>query len=350
MPRTPSAARRLLLVAATISVAGASFAGPIAGDRLVLKRNGTSARFAFSSVDPSWLLPQPPGGDNGPGAIRIEIVSPAESSVAELNVPALAAPAVWQATPAADGSIRRYRYRNSGAPNPFGDLKSAQLQLGGKLKLNGPIVPLALTSPQGQIALRITLSNVAGSQVLCALFRGADIATDRAGAFLGRGAPASNLADCSDAALGITHPCAADPNLFACVGECPAGQTCVVDNPLVPSCHCVGPNQPCGDTAPACNGTCPSGESCVVTQSGTLGSECACIPPGGCGYVQQCGGSCPAGESCYAYSETAGQFISYSGCRCDDPTPCNCNGGIACPAGTSCRVQQVPNICLASCQ
>ena len=346
MTRTLTAPRRLLLLWVALSLSTTSFAGPIAGDRLVLKRNGTRERLTFKTTDPSWSQPQPPALDNGPGPIRVEFISPAEPAVTELDIPSLDAPIVWRASRAADGSVRRYRYRNATAPNALGDLKSAQLRADGRIQLSGTTLPLVLTGPQGQIGLRITLT----TGVVCALFRADNIVIDRADVFVARGALAANLTDCSDASLGIFHPCSADVNLLACVGECPAGQECLVDNPITPSCHCVGASQPCGETAPTCNGTCPESSVCAVTQAGTLGNTCACIPAGGCGNIQQCGGSCPVDAACYTYSGTVGQFVSYSGCTCADPTPCNCSGGLACPAGTSCRVQQVPNLCFAACQ
>jgi hypothetical protein len=199
------------------------------------------------------------------------------------------------------------------------------------------------------VALRITLGTQAPQ---CVMFRGASVVVDRARTFRGRRAPAAEIADCDDATLGAGTPCGVAPGGFACGGDCPPGETCEVDDPFLPSCHCVGPAHPCGDTAPACNGACPDGTACLATSGGTV-TTCACLAPDACGAAAAhptCGGSCPAGESCHAYSSRTGAFFTSAGCTCGPDVPCSCGGGLDCPDGTVCVVQAAPGLCVAACQ
>jgi hypothetical protein len=325
-----------------------ALAGPIDVDRLDIKRTATREWLTFSARDPSWTLPAPSPSDDGPGPIRVELFSSAEPFGATLTVPELASPSVWRVSRSKDGLVLGFRLRNSGAPNEAGDFSSARLRNTGRLRLVARRSGLTLDAPQGQVGIRITLA----TGVLCALFHGDTVVTDRAGKFVGKGARAADIPDCETETLGGATPCGATPGVYECTGECPPGEQCVVDDPFTPTCHCVGPASPCGDTAPMCNGTCPDGSTCTLTSSGTF-PTCGCLAPGACGDFSTyptCGGSCDGGMSCYPYSAQTGQFLSSAGCTCATPGPCSCGGGFACPPGQICRIQQVPSICIATCQ
>jgi hypothetical protein len=325
-----------------------ALAGPIDVDRLDIKRTATRQQLTFSTRDPSWTLPAPSSSDDGPGMIRVELFSSAEPSGATLTVPELGSPSVWRVSRTADGSVLGFRLRNRDAPNEAGDFSAARLHRTGRLRLIARRSGLTLSAPQGQVGIRITLT----TGVLCALFRGETVATDRPGKFVGKAARAVDIPDCETETLGGTTPCGATPGVYECMGDCPPGEECVVADPITPTCHCVGPASPCGDTAPMCNGSCPEGSICTLTSSGTF-AACGCLAPGACedfSTYPTCGGACAGGASCYPYSAQTGAFLSSAGCTCAAPAPCSCSGGFACPPGQICRIQQVPNICFASCQ
>ena len=325
-----------------------ALAGPIDADRLAIKRSATREQLTFSTRDPSWTLPPPSSSDDGPGMIRVELFSSAEPSGATLTIPELGSPSVWHVSRSSDGSVLGFRLRNPDAPNGAGDFGAALLRRTGKLRLIAPRSGLTLDAPQGRVGIRITLA----TGVLCALFHDDTVAVDRPGKFVGKHARAADIPDCDTETLGGTTPCGATPGVFECMGECPAGEECVVADPFTPTCHCVGPASPCGETAPMCNGSCPDGSTCTQTSAGTF-TTCGCLAPGACedySTYATCGGTCAPGTACYPYSSQTGQFLSSAGCTCAAPAPCSCGGGLACPPGQICRIQQVPNICFATCQ
>jgi hypothetical protein len=325
---------------------------PIDGDRLVIERSNGREQLAFSTRDPSWTLPPWHPSDNGPGPVRVELFSSAEPFGATLNIPELASPSVWRVMGNADGTIRGFRLRNPDAPNAAGDFSAALLRDNGTLRLIARRSGLTLAAPQEYVGIRITFPD--GGGVLCALFHDGNVAVDRPGKFVGKRAVATDIPDCQTETLGGMRPCGADPGVYECKGVCPEGETCVVADPFTPTCHCVGPASPCGDTAPMCNGTCPDGTTCMVTSSGTFGPNCGCLAPGECGdysTYSTCGGTCAAGTSCYAYFSQAGQFLTQGGCLCaTTDLPCSCSGGYACPAGQLCHIAAVPNLCFAQCE
>jgi hypothetical protein len=331
-----------------VGLAATAAAGPIDVDRLSLKRSGDRERLSFVSHDESWIMPATAAPDDGPGPISIELFSTADPSGQTLGIPQLDAPTAWRVSLGADGSIVRFRLRNDAAPNAAGDFSGALLRKGRVLRFVGRRTGLALDGAQGQVGIRITMAG----QVLCALFRDGTVGADQPGRFLGKHALASDIADCRTETLGGVTPCGVVPGAFECGGTCPAGESCVVDDPFAPSCHCIGPTSPCGETAPLCNGMCPDGSACTVTTAGTF-TTCGCVPPGGCqglsGYPT-CGGTCPAGQECHPYFAQVGQFLRYSGCACASPGPCDCTGTLACPAGQICTFAQVPGICIPQCQ
>ena len=339
-------ARRLSIMVFAILPASA-LAGPIDADRLAIKRAGTREQLTFSTRDPSWTLP-PASSDDGPGNVRVELFSTAEPSGATLAIPQLDAPSVWCVSRSDDGSVVGFRLRNPDAPNGAGDFSAALLRRNGRLRLVARRSGLAMSAAQGRVGIRITLT----TDVLCALFHDDTVSVDRPGKFIGKRARAADIPDCATETLGGVTPCGATPGVYECHGECPPGEECVVDDPFTPTCHCVGPSSPCGDTAPMCNGTCPDGSVCMTTSSGTF-ATCGCHPQGACedfSTYPTCGGTCAAGTSCHPYSAQTGQFVSSAGCSCAPPGPCSCAGGLECPSGQVCRIEQVPNICFASCQ
>ena len=338
----------ILTLANAASLPALALAGPIDADRLAIRRTATREQLKFSTRDPSWTLPAPSTSDDGPGMIRVELFSPAEPFGGTLTIPELASPSVWRISRSADGSVLAFRLRNPDAPNAAGDFGAALLHRTGKLRLNARRSGLALDAAQGRVGIRITLA----TGVLCALFHDDNVAVDRPGRFVGKHARAADIPDCDTATLGGSTPCGATPGVFECFGECPPGEDCVVADPFTPTCHCVGPNSPCGDTAPMCNGTCPAGSTCAITAVGTF-TTCGCLAPGACADYSTypvCGGTCAAGMECHPYTAQTGQFQSSAGCSCAVPGPCSCGGGLDCPPGQICRIQQVPNICFASCQ
>ncbi len=88
------------------------------------------------------------------------------------------------------------KYVQKGGP-PTG-VKNMLLKAGRTMKIVGKSTGLDLAAPQGQVAVRVTM----GTTRMCALFAGAAVKTDVAGAFDGRDAAAGAVVDCSDAALG----------------------------------------------------------------------------------------------------------------------------------------------------
>src|SRR6185436_3573119 len=104
-----------------VALVGTAAAGPIDVDQLSLKRSGDRQRLSFSSHDESWILPATAAPDDGPGAISFELFSAADPSGQTLGIPQLAAPAVWRVSHGPDGSIVRFRLRNTAAPNAAGD-------------------------------------------------------------------------------------------------------------------------------------------------------------------------------------------------------------------------------------
>ncbi|MBM4242199.1 MAG: hypothetical protein FJ148_00055 [Deltaproteobacteria bacterium] len=196
------------------------------------------------------------------------------------------------------------------------------------LRVRAPSAGLALTAPEGAIAVRVEM----GATRVCALFDGASVRRNEPGRFIAREADAGALDDCDDDSLaGLSCE-----ESLSCGGSCPGDGECG-GNRLVNGCTCVSPNQPCGDTSPVCNGECPAGQECS-NLGGAITTTCACMPAGStpCGGVYpSCGdGDCPAGTACSTDTFTGCGGATIENCAClTGPPPDPCGG---CPNGWTC--------------
>ena len=327
---TPLAAA--LVVSFLVPCASAqTFDRPIDGNKLALKRTGTSAKLVFVSRDPDFLFPAIGSADDpatgSPGGAAIELFSLNEGQ-ATINVPPGTGDPGWTVTPAA---TPRYRFRNLLAPAGISPVRVAVLRQGTLLKLVAKDAGLPLAVPQGAVGIRITMGTLRN----CARFAGSTIRKDEAGAFVASHAtPDGVLFDCSDASMNGQPP--------ACgVGPCGVG-TCTGDGvctPTLAGCQCISPSSPCGETAPACSGTCPAGEECATIGPGPF-PGCGCIPVGStpCGSPgpPTCGGACPSGTTCEPIILPP-IFGGALGCNCAGPGDCGA-GGVDCPNGFACAL------------
>ena len=216
------------------------------------------------------------------------------------------------------------------------------LRQGAGLSVRAKSAGLALTAPEGAIAVRVQM----GTLRFCAVFDPPAVRRDSGGRFIARGADIdASLTSCDDDAL-LAVSC--EEGSSACGGSCPGDSVCA-GGPGI-GCTCVSPHQPCGGTWPACNGECPVGEACGDI-GGTPYSSCGCLPIGStpCGGVYpSCGdGDCPAGTTCLMDTFTCCGGTQISNCAClTGPPPPPCGGN--CPDGWSCvgPAPGMPEFCL----
>jgi hypothetical protein len=328
--------RTAFLTAAFVSLGfgAAAYADyqPIEGQKLILRRTATRATLIFVSRDPYFLFPAIGGPDDpatgSPGGATVELFSASEGQ-ASLAAPVGAGDPGWTVT---STPTARYKFHNRPAPAGISPVRVAVLSQGKMIKIVAKDPGLPLAVPQGAVGIRITT----GTLQSCARFAGATIRKDDPGTFVASHAPRTANYDCSDESLnGVPPSCEGSPYPACTIGTCPGDGTCIA----FPSCHCIAPSQPCGDTSPACFGTCPAGEECFSVGPGPL-PGCVCLPEGStpCGSpgAPVCGGACPSGTSC----EPIFQLPIFGGlpsCTCAPPGDCGA-GGVDCPNGFGCAV------------
>jgi hypothetical protein len=192
MPRAGHFLLLVLLGALTAPAGARGTDRPIGAVKLVLQRSAGKQKLVFVSRDHRFLFPAPGGPDDpmARGAL-VELFSPVEPGGAALVMPPGAGKPGWA------GRRGVFRFVNAPAPDTS-PVKLAVLKRGTMLKLVARATGLALAGPQGAVGIRVTV----GSARSCAHFDGSTVARDRAGRFVGKGARAARLPDCSDASLG----------------------------------------------------------------------------------------------------------------------------------------------------
>lgn len=176
---------------------------PISGRKLVLKRSGSGKEtLVFSSSDDG--LPFPALGSDGdpsqPGSdgMTIEILS-ATGDRASFHLPGGPSPSGgWTARA---GSVDAYSYRNKQAPDGPSVARVVRWKEGRSIKVVLRGLGLPLDGAQGGISIRLRTA----SQRACARFDGesALVVRDEPNRFLAKRAEADDVADCTDASLGL---------------------------------------------------------------------------------------------------------------------------------------------------
>jgi hypothetical protein len=310
---------------------------PVAGRKLLIKRAASGAeKLVFASRDPAFLFPAIGGSDDpasgSPGGAMVEVFTQTGGQASYVVPPGLGKPG-WRVK---EGARDVYKFVDppSGA---LSALRVLVLKEGKLLKVVAKTTGLPLTGPLGAAGIRVTTGGLRS----CAGFDAATIRQDVAGTYVAMDAPASTLADCSDASLAALAPCGDTP-FPECGGGCPAGSVCSSQD--LATCTCVSSADPCGDTFPVCNGTCPAGEACFSQGSPPFVS-CTCAPigttPCGSSAFPVCGGDCPAGATCDPITNSS-PFIQ-DGCGCS-AAPCG-GGGTQCPPGFMCAIAPGFQVC-----
>lgn len=319
--------RRLASLAAvltvTLAAAAVSAADHVVGGTQLLLRAGAGGALTLQLRGAAVPIPAPGSADDPSTAgLAVSVFGRGSRTQASL----WAAPGTgWRVR-----SLPRvtYTFANPGVAAGSLDVKSASLRQGAGLRVRARSSGLALTSPEGAVAVRVDM----GATRVCALFDPPAVRRDGGGRFVARDADAAALPSCDDEVL-LSAPCEEG---LSCGGTCPDDAECAGN--VFSGCTCVSPHQPCGDTAPACNGECPAGEECANT-GGAPYSSCGCLPVGStpCGGVYpSCGdGDCPAGTTCLLDTFTCCGGAQISSCAClTGPPPPPCGG--TCPAGWNC--------------
>ena len=295
---------------------------PIDGVKLVLKRSATAETLVFVSRDADALFPTLGGTDDpavgSPGGALVDLFSASEGS-ASLSVPRVVGDVGWTVS---IGTVPRFRFRNPDAPAGLSPVRVLLLKQGRVLKVVAKAVGLPLATPQGAVGIRVVM----GTLRSCARFTGATIRKDVAGRFVGKGALAAALADCSDGSLA---------------GGTTTSTSTTTTTTLMP-CQF----QDVGE--PICAGSCPPGLQCVNELNPQVGIDCVCLPDGlvpcaGAGYPT-CGGDCTAGRVCQGAQVIPGEGGGgpFELCVCVDPgntcadPPGTCFAIGVCPAGQVC--------------
>src|SRR5262249_17283442 len=163
---------------------------PISGRKLSISRSSSGREKAsFSSKDPNALFPVP-SSSNDPrfAGGQVDLLS-ANEGIATFPMPA-----------GIEWSLNRsgtsYKYSNRQAPGGPSPVKIAVLKDGRGVKVSSKDTGLALSSSQGQVAIRIRT----GLERSCAVF-GGTIAKDVVNKFQAKDAPIPAIADCTDASL-----------------------------------------------------------------------------------------------------------------------------------------------------
>lgn len=320
------------------AVAARAVDNPIEGQRLALKRIGTSTKLTFVSRDTTFLFPAIGGADDPatgtPGGATIELFSQSEGH-ASLAVPAGAGDPGWIVV----SDPPSYKFRNRQAPAGISPARIAVLRQGKTIKLVAKDAGLPLAVPQGTVGIRITTGTLRN----CARFTTSTIRKDVAGAFVASRAAFTALSNCSDDSLNGVTPTCASSEFPACGGTCLGDGVCT---PTFSGCVCISPSSPCGETAPACSGVCPEGEVCAGFGPGPF-TSCGCVPVGStpCGDpgAPVCGGACPSGTACKPVRSLP-IFGGILGCDCAPPGPCGA-GGADCANGFACSPMNPMAIC-----
>jgi hypothetical protein len=326
-------ARRLASLAAVLTAVlaavVASAADHVVGGTQLTLRAGAGGALTLQLRDPSLPIPAP-GSPDDPSSASLLLTLFGRGSRTQGSVVAVPG-AKWRVR---TSPIVTYRYADPAVAPGSVLVSNATLRAGAGLRVRAKTAALALTSPEGAIAVRVQM----GTTRVCALFDPPAVRRDAGGRVVARDADAAALPNCDDDTL-LGLPC--EESGAACGGSCPGDAECAggagVGGATV-GCECVSPHQSCGGTWPACNGECPAGEECADT-GGTPYSSCGCLPVGStpCGGVYpSCGdGDCPAGTTCLLDTFTCCGGTQISNCAClTGPPPPPCGG--TCPAGWNC--------------
>jgi len=159
---------------------------PLAGIKLLLKRNTEGVEVVrFVSRDKARLTPLT---DSGPVLLgALFEISSASEGLATFTLPSTGwtfrNPHVWKFT-------------------GTGDVRKAVLKADKALVVKTTTTHLPLAGPHTEVSVRLTI----GGDRYCVRFGPTTIVRDEANRFSAKGAKASALLDCSDAALGIASP------------------------------------------------------------------------------------------------------------------------------------------------
>ncbi len=303
--RTSTAGCLMTLFLLAGATSGHAADKPISGAKLVLSRSSSGAeKLTFVSKDVGFLFPSIGGGDDpSAGGASVTLVSPLEAPVA-FAVPAGIGNPGWNVKERA--TLDSYRFTNGLAPGGPSVVRSAKLREKRGIKIVARGTGLALTAPQGSVAIRITTGTLRN----CALFDAATVLHDEPGRFIARGAIAGS-GDCSDASLG------APPT---------------TTTTLAPGC---------GDGIVEADEQC-DGTTCNADPSGEVD---ACFPPGDPNQCQCCS---TEGHFCSEGSFSNGPVPCCAGLRCEvqfvigaqgngfcTTSPCNSYGSV-CGGGDCC--------------
>lgn len=328
------------VVLGLLLLAGASASSatdkPINAVKLMLSRSGSGTeKLTFASKDATYLF-SGVGSSDDPSisGATITLVSPLESPVT-LTIPAGVANPGWRVTNRP--TLDTYKYTNGPAPAAPSVVRSAKLNEKKSIKIVARETGLALTAAQGSVGIRITT----GTLRSCALFDAATIIVDQPNRFVARGAIATSLANCSDAALG------APPVIPVCGNGVREGnEDCDgTDLPLgtPPGIQCTGTCTFCGTgecrfpgaiDIPCCQGF----GSCIILDAN--GGVCSGAPSTcGDGIVQgaeQCDGTgCCVGSGCETQADGCYPPSDPHECQCcsNDQHPCYTGGQFGPPVG-----------------
>lgn len=328
---------------------------PINAVKLMLSRSASGTeKLTFVSKDVNFLFPTVgSGGDPSLYGATVTLVSPLQSPVT-LTIPAGIGNPGWRVNNRP--TLDTYKYTNGPAPAGPSVVRSAKLNEKKSIKIVARETGLALTAPQGSVGIRIAT----GAQVRnCALFDAATIIVDQPGRFVARGAIATSIADCSDAALGappVVPVCGngvregneecdgADlplgtPPGVQCTSSCTfCGTTdcrfpLAVDIPCCAgfgSCIILGPNGGVCSGAPS---TTTSSTSTTTTTNPTClehGERCRGTTP--CCGTDVCAGAVCGSEAASSCSSCVPDFDAAAGCitaGCTKDADC-CTAGSRC--------------------
>jgi hypothetical protein len=342
--------RTLVVVGMLAAAPAAALDQPIAGAKLLLRRSTSGGeRLVFVSKDPAFLFPALAGGDDpstgSSSGLVVEVFTSAEPLGVALTAPAGSGVPGWTAHP---GIPPRLRFVNRGAPDALSSFRKIVLTDDKVLKVGGREVGLALTAPLGSVGIRITTGTLRN----CALFGPSTVRSDVAGAFVAKSAPATAIADCSNASLGGVEPTCGDDVVNQSSEECDGSAACSFGAGFdcgppgfSTACQCCTYGGPNSAFVPCCN---PSSIFLPYPDSNGDCLPTRCDPPFDC-EGRQCepdGSCCSAGgQTCIGWAPNlpSGWLLlpCCPGLECRSPDgfggiDCCVSDGDACATDTEC--------------
>ena len=281
----------VLFAASTLAAAADH---PIGGVELGARRSKSGIeRLVFSTKD-DLPLPSPGSPDDptsgSPGGITIELFSLGATQTVTFSAPRSASDPGWKRVK------RGYQFKHAAAPDPVSAFASIRLHETGGIRFVGKRAGLALGGNEHRVGIRITM----GGSRFCALFQPRSVRRDEPGAFLAKGASASELADCSDASLTppLSGQCGdnvideseqCDGSALGLCGEIGGScgtpgfsnqcSCCSANGEMVTLLGCCNPSSVAVSFGPAGGGMCAP-LRCDAPY--TCGSGAECLPSGDC--------------------------------------------------------------------